>query len=394
MAEILTFDPREDCIKDVLSILEKEDFEEVVWVGMHSWIRFISRGIWLQGYCLDKVLTNSDFRWGQKHEDIDGHKFTIVPFEAAKEIGDRAVYLIANTHGEQLTNQLTALGCSARRVFVLPDGKWYMKNAHKRMMELYGSKMEHMSYKEVQAARLNLLCKFRNICDKNGLSYFLDSGTLLGAVRHQGFIPWDDDVDVAMPFEDYKKLIEVFPSGGRYELLNHIDYPELRIPVFADNNFSGYNHLAGMVYPLSIDIFPIVNCGDSIQDAIQRKKEMEEGVDEYYLHLYTRAFDKVNRFPQAYHKMLEPTSDITDSCLLMMTYGDTSRLYAYEAEWYQDYTDVIFEGEIFHAPCKYEEVLVATYGTYNVFPAVECRAGHEIDYFKKGMPFSQSPWGD
>lgn len=383
MAEILTFDPREDCIRDVLSILEKEDFEEVVWVGMHGWIRPIARGIWLQGYRLDKVLTNSDFRWGQEHEDIDGHKFTVVPFDTAKKIGDRAVYLIANTHGEQLTNQLTALGCSSKRVFVLPDGKYYMKNAMKRMMELYGSQMEPMPYKEVQAARLNLLCEFRKICDENGLSYFLDSGTLLGAVRHQGFIPWDDDVDVAMPFEDYKKLIEVSPSGGRYELLNHIDYPELRIPEFADNNFSEYNHLTGRVYPLSIDIFPMLNCGDSIQDAVRRKTEMQEGVDEYYIYLHTRAFDQVNRFPQAYHKMLEPTSDITNSRLLMMAYGDPSRLYAFEAEWYQGYTDVTFEGEIFRAPCKYEEVLIATYGTYNVFPAVECRSGHEIDYFKK-----------
>lgn len=62
MAEILTFDPIENCVRDVLSILEKEDFEEVVWVGMHNWIRCIARGIWLQGYHFDKVLTNTNSR--------------------------------------------------------------------------------------------------------------------------------------------------------------------------------------------------------------------------------------------------------------------------------------------------------------------------------------------
>ena len=268
MAEILTFDPIENCVRDVLSILEKEDFEEVVWVGMHNWIRCIARGIWLQGYHFDKVLTNTNSRWGQVHKDIDWHKFTVVPFETVREVENRAIYIMANTHGEQLTEQLTALGCSSGRVFVLPEGKYYIKNARERMMESYGSKMEPMSLKEIQAVRLNLLCEFRKICDENGLSYFLDAGTLLGAVRHQGFIPWDDDVDVAMPFEDYKRLEEVSFPGGRYELLNYREHPELRIPVFADNFFSVYGHLIGMVFPLSIDIFPILGCGDSLQTAI------------------------------------------------------------------------------------------------------------------------------
>lgn len=386
MAEILTFDPIEDCIRDMLSILEKENFEEVVLVGMHGWIRCMARGIWLQGYHFDKVLTNSESRWGQEHEDIDGHKFTVVPFEAAREIGNSAVYLIPNIHGKQLTEQLVALGCSPKRIFALPDGNYYRKNATKQVMEFYGSKMELMSHKEIRAVGMNLLREFKKICDKNGLSYFLDCGTLLGAVRNQGFIPWDDDVDVAMPFEDYKKLIEILPSGGRYELLNHIDYPELGIPLFADNNFVFYTHLVGIAHPFTIDIFPILSCGDSLHEAVRRKEVMREGNEEYWMYLHTRAFDNVNRFPQIMHKKLEPISDITNSRLMMKVYGNrTSLLYVHEAEWYQDYTEVTFEGETFRAPCGYEEVLTATYGTYNVLPTIEHRVGngHDIICLKK-----------
>lgn len=51
-----------------------------------------------------------------------------------------------------------------------------------------------------------MLKKFADYCDENNLSYFLDSGTLLGAARHKGFIPWDDDIDVVMPREDYERL--------------------------------------------------------------------------------------------------------------------------------------------------------------------------------------------
>lgn len=62
--------------------------------------------------------------------------------------------------------------------------------------------------KEVQDRCLELLKIFAEVCDKNGLEYFIIGGTLLGAVRHGGFIPWDDDIDVAMPRKDYEFLIK------------------------------------------------------------------------------------------------------------------------------------------------------------------------------------------
>ena len=63
--------------------------------------------------------------------------------------------------------------------------------------------------KRIWNVELNLLLKLDEVCKKNDLRYFLDSGTLLGAVRHHGFIPWDDDLDVVMLREDYDKLIQL-----------------------------------------------------------------------------------------------------------------------------------------------------------------------------------------
>ena len=63
--------------------------------------------------------------------------------------------------------------------------------------------------RKAQLIMLEMLVEFDAICKKHKLNYWLDSGTLLGAVRHQGFIPWDDDIDLSMPVEDYRQLKEI-----------------------------------------------------------------------------------------------------------------------------------------------------------------------------------------
>ena len=62
---------------------------------------------------------------------------------------------------------------------------------------------------EIQAVVLAIFKEFQRICDLHNLRYFAIGGTCIGAVRHRGFIPWDDDIDVAMPFEDYKRFTEI-----------------------------------------------------------------------------------------------------------------------------------------------------------------------------------------
>ena len=72
--------------------------------------------------------------------------------------------------------------------------------------------------RNVQLVQLEIAKEVKRICEQNNISYFMDGGTLLGAVRHKGFIPWDDDIDVCMPPADYQKFIKIFKNDNKYFL--------------------------------------------------------------------------------------------------------------------------------------------------------------------------------
>ncbi len=74
------------------------------------------------------------------------------------------------------------------------------------------SKIDPKVLREAQLIMLDSLIEFDRICKKYGFDYWLDSGTLLGAIRHKGFIPWDDDIDISMPVEDYREFAKVAPK--------------------------------------------------------------------------------------------------------------------------------------------------------------------------------------
>lgn len=141
--------------------------------------------------------------------------------------------------------------------------------------------------KEIWAVELDLLVEFQRVCEKYNLKYYASGGTLLGAVRHKGFIPWDDDLDVEMFREDYNKLCEIGPKEFKKPYVFQNEYTEsgsIRGASKLRNSQTTamYRHekrkcYAGYDKGIFIDIFPL----DSILDDPIKQEKKKKKADKW-----------------------------------------------------------------------------------------------------------------
>lgn len=133
--------------------------------------------------------------------------------------------------------------------------------------------IDNVTLRKVQLVQLKIAEEIKRICNENGIKYFLTTGTLLGAVRHKGFIPWDDDLDIGMPRNDYDKFLEIAPqklSSGYFlqTWRNDKDYPL----AFAKLRKSGTSFIQSefkdmdMHHEIWVDIFPYDAFPDDAKD--------------------------------------------------------------------------------------------------------------------------------
>jgi lipopolysaccharide cholinephosphotransferase len=123
--------------------------------------------------------------------------------------------------------------------------------------------MKAITTKELKALELDVLSFVADFCDNNNITYYLCGGTMLGAVRHNGFIPWDDDIDIMLMRDDYERLIKIFPEHEYYKIIdNRIDknYPFAYATVNDTRTFKKEQKLRKRFTEqlcVNVDVFPI-----------------------------------------------------------------------------------------------------------------------------------------
>ncbi len=123
------------------------------------------------------------------------------------------------------------------------------------------AQQKYLTLDEIKAEELKLLICIDDLCRNNGLRYSLVGGSLLGAVRHHGFIPWDDDIDIGMPRPDFDKLIKLwaigeFPEGVSLEMLSGDPDAPVFVKLVNDEILLRERYVSGINH-LWVDIFPI-----------------------------------------------------------------------------------------------------------------------------------------
>lgn len=126
---------------------------------------------------------------------------------------------------------------------------------------------------DIHSVLLEMLQWFHRQCEKNGLRYYIVGGTMLGAIRHQGFIPWDDDIDVAMPRKDYMAFVQKYskeshtPYIVEYPQDSNLDYSYVFAKIYDTRTYL-VEHLRHFVKRgLYIDVFPLDGIGDTCEVA-------------------------------------------------------------------------------------------------------------------------------
>ena len=266
--------------------------------------------------------------------------------------------------------------------------------------------------REIQQMELGIMEYIHEVCQKIGVKYFLAYGSLIGAVRHKGFIPWDDDMDICMLREDYEKLQDYLISNpdDRYEVMSYKNnlnyvYPFMKVQdnqtylleedVRIDSNMGIY-----------VDIFPV----DGYEDDSVFKDKMTRLIKKRQLSCYTFKgitntksllnsliryisviifyFTNTNKYIRGIDKLAQSRKVDDYELVDYLIYKDMNKP-VWKREWLKQTITGVFEGKEFMIPKNYHEILTSDYGDYTQLPPVELRFSHHDFQLWKIIKVSQ-----
>lgn len=261
--------------------------------------------------------------------------------------------------------------------------------------------MKELSLQEIKEIEFEILKMFDGFCKENHIRYYLAYGTLLGAIRYKKFIPWDDDVDVLVPREDYDRLLTIFQDSEKYRLYAFERNQDFAFPfakicdMTTRKDEPGY--ISGVPLGLDIDIFPLDHWDNDLGKAKQEAKRIGRSMSGLG---FSKLMKPMSKNPAKrvavgmimvlcklcgskyfIRKILKESvkAEQKKSAYLgaktWCVYGERGII---PAESFADTIEVEFEGELFPAPAGYDTYLTCLYGDYLPEPPKEKQKTHHV----------------
>lgn len=258
--------------------------------------------------------------------------------------------------------------------------------------------MKPMSFEKTKQVELEILTNVAEFCDKHEIQYFLAYGTLIGAVRHKGFIPWDDDIDIWMPRADYYRFLEIYNKenlDSKYKAISPYDKISRHsfvkvIDTRTAKIESGIDYSNGYL-GVDVDVFPLDGQPDNDKDFSKWYNKLQK-----YYKIYTYLIlDKQGSLKKKIALFFirffsgEKKRVLIKTAKLHKKYPYETSLYVgavescynfinnhYKKEWFSDFIMADFENLKFKIPVGYDEILTQMYGDYMQLPPIEKQVTH------------------
>ena len=264
---------------------------------------------------------------------------------------------------------------------------------------------KYLSKEECRTIEIKILDAISDLCKKNNLKYYMCGGTLLGAVRHKGFIPWDDDIDIMLLRPDYEKLINILKNQKEYSWLSVLDNKTkdyyYTFAKAVDNTTIAKQDDNKTEHGLWVDIFPYDNLPNnenkrkrfimkgyfyrsiimSFTTDFTSKDIKKKGI-KHILKFYSLFINK-EKFVKKYIKFSKKYSNVKDSNYVGCLFSPYKLKECFEKKWFDNQIEYIFENKKYSGPKEYDKYLSQLYGDYMKLPPLEKRRDHKMNAWKK-----------
>lgn len=258
--------------------------------------------------------------------------------------------------------------------------------------------LKRIQQDELRKIQIEILDVVSAFCEKNNIHYWVDCGTLLGAIRHKGYIPWDDDIDIGMLRSDYDRFMRLFnEQNERYKFYSIENNKKFLYPhgkVIDTSTILYEPNKKGNKLAINIDVFVYDNAPNSNKFVEKMYKRCDRYLDLNWLRtrthnpkgnifrrsiIYLTGFC-LKIFPKNFFvKEIIKNSKryVNEDTKYIGNFTAWSRIYC-PKEIFRDFIDVEFEGKCYKAPIGYHEWLTAFYGDYMQLPPEEKQVSHHM----------------